>query len=298
MIPRVSEAPHSTDRVLFASPVVRVGVFHADAEHPLFAEHGPMPVDVVALPRTAYHRLGAGRPAVADATSVFFHNRGSVLRRRPIHGDGAICEWYAPGPEVLSDVLRSVGESDERERRPFRVPAVPVAPRLYLRHRLLFRALQAGETPEPLEVEETVLALLASFLRTTVAAPAARRAPFSPRAEREAAEAARLLLASRFAEPLPLARLAAEVGVSVFFLCRAFRRQFGMTMHRYRRQLRLREAVRLICDSSLPLTDIALETGFSSHSHLTAAFHRLFGVPPSQLRAHCSAERGTTAPKV
>ena len=37
------------------------------------------------------------------------------------------------------------------------------------------------------------------------------------------------------------------------------------------------------------LTELALDLGFSSHSHLTAAFHREFGVPPSEARRRATA---------
>jgi AraC-like DNA-binding protein len=37
------------------------------------------------------------------------------------------------------------------------------------------------------------------------------------------------------------------------------------------------------------LTELALDLGFSSHSHLTAAFHREFGVPPSEARRRTTA---------
>ncbi|NIP90808.1 MAG: AraC family transcriptional regulator, partial [Gammaproteobacteria bacterium] len=52
---------------------------------------------------------------------------------------------------------------------------------------------------------------------------------------------------------------------------------------RYQMRLRLaRSLVRL--ESCEELTDLALDLGFSSHSHFTAAFRAAFGVPPSVYR--------------
>jgi len=39
------------------------------------------------------------------------------------------------------------------------------------------------------------------------------------------------------------------------------------------------------------LTGLALELGFSSHSHLTDAFRHAFGVPPSEYRKSCDGRR-------
>jgi AraC family transcriptional regulator len=63
----------------------------------------------------------------------------------------------------------------------------------------------------------------------------------------------------------------------------AFRRVEGTPLHRYLTRLRLARAL-----DELPhaedLTQLALDIGFSSHSHFTAAFRRAFGCTPSEFR--------------
>ena len=53
-------------------------------------------------------------------------------------------------------------------------------------------------------------------------------------------------------------------------------------------------ALERIADPALPLTELALDLGFASHSHFTDTFRRTFGRPPSAVRAavraHGSAE--------
>ena len=49
-------------------------------------------------------------------------------------------------------------------------------------------------------------------------------------------------------------------------------------------QLRLTAAARIILDGCDDLTALALDLGFSSHSHFTDAFRRRFGMAPSSLR--------------
>jgi AraC-like DNA-binding protein len=67
-------------------------------------------------------------------------------------------------------------------------------------------------------------------------------------------------------------------------LSRRFHEATGLTLHHYRAQLRLRAALELI-EARTPLTEVALEVGYSSHSHFTEAFREAYGVPPSTFTA-------------
>jgi len=109
----------------------------------------------------------------------------------------------------------------------------------------------------------------------------------APRAapDRDLAAAIAHALRTRYAEPITLGELAATTGYSVFHACRVFRATTGTTIHGFRRELRLRHALARILDSDEPLADIALATGFASHSHLTNQFHARFGLPPARARS-------------
>jgi AraC family transcriptional regulator len=49
-------------------------------------------------------------------------------------------------------------------------------------------------------------------------------------------------------------------------------------------RLRVRRAEELLAATTLSLTEIALECGFSSHSHLTRMFRKTVGSTPSDYR--------------
>ncbi|HEX6501654.1 MAG TPA: AraC family transcriptional regulator [Terriglobales bacterium] len=83
---------------------------------------------------------------------------------------------------------------------------------------------------------------------------------------------------------IDLATLAAESGYSRAHFLRTFRAATGQTPHRYLLELRLTKAQALIASRSMPLVDIALACGFSSHAHLTTAFRSRFGSSPSEYR--------------
>ena len=104
------------------------------------------------------------------------------------------------------------------------------------------------------------------------------------RAHADLADAARRLLALRFSEGLSLAAIAAAVATSPFHLARVFRRHVGCSLHAFRTQLRLRAAANHILDGAVDLTAVALDLGFSSHSHFTSVFRTAFGFAPSRLR--------------
>ena len=98
------------------------------------------------------------------------------------------------------------------------------------------------------------------------------------------------LLATHFREPLLLEDVALAVGCSKFHLARVFRRQTNCTLHQWILRLRLEAAwVALHGGRSADLTDLALELGFSSHSHFTKAFRERYGMPPSRVRDSVAA---------
>jgi AraC family transcriptional regulator len=83
---------------------------------------------------------------------------------------------------------------------------------------------------------------------------------------------------------LTLAMLATESGYSRAHFARMFRAATGRTPHRYLLDMRLRKAQSMLADPALPLTEVAMACGFSSHSHLSTAFRSRFGMAPSAFR--------------
>ena len=78
--------------------------------------------------------------------------------------------------------------------------------------------------------------------------------------------------------------LAKESGYSRVHFVRMFRTATGYTPHNNLLRLRLDRARELLASRTLSLTDIALECGFSSHSHLSRVFRQVLDVTPSEYR--------------
>ena len=63
-----------------------------------------------------------------------------------------------------------------------------------------------------------------------------------------------------------------------------FRAATGYSPHNYLLNLKLERAQELLRNPSMSLIDIALDCGFSSHSHMSRLFHKIVGVTPSAYR--------------
>jgi AraC-like DNA-binding protein len=104
------------------------------------------------------------------------------------------------------------------------------------------------------------------------------------RRQRDAAEAARLFILRNFRQPLALIEIARAANVSSAHLCRIFHRHIGRPVHQYLTDLRLRASLEPLCDTDQPLAMLALDLGFASQAHFTAAFSRQFGCAPGAFR--------------
>lgn len=105
-------------------------------------------------------------------------------------------------------------------------------------------------------------------------------------------ERARRLLAQAPDRPHRLRDLARAVGVSPSHLSHVFHAEVGMPPHRYLLQLRMSLALERLRGGERDLSRLALDLGFSTHSHFSAAFRRAFGVSPSVARRALLAQSG------
>lgn len=89
-------------------------------------------------------------------------------------------------------------------------------------------------------------------------------------------------------EPTTLTVMARAVGYSPTYCSMQFHLHTGMTLREYAMQRRLYHAAIAVRDTDARLVDIAIEYGYSSHSGLTAAFRRAYGMSPAEYRRSCS----------
>ena len=85
--------------------------------------------------------------------------------------------------------------------------------------------------------------------------------------------------------------LAARVGVTSRHLRRMFDAEFGVSPIEYAQTQRLLLAKRLLTDTALPVTDVALASGFRSVRRFNALFRARYRMPPSRLRKDAAPAR-------
>ena len=159
---------------------------------------------------------------------------------------------------------------------------------IMLRSLLLSRL---GETAgDAFEVETLGLDLLSLSLRSLRReGPRRRRAALASR--RRAVERVKEAVALAPADKWSVARLAHIANLSPFHLCRVFRQTVGTSLYDYVLHERLALGLLAVLGGGDELTPIALDAGFSSHSHFTARFRSFFGCTPAALRRAARAER-------
>jgi len=84
--------------------------------------------------------------------------------------------------------------------------------------------------------------------------------------------------------PLSPEALAHKMGFSVSQFRRHFRKKFGMSPRTYLTKVRLTAACHLLVTTELPLSDVALKTGFYDKSHFSNQFSKCYGLSPSKYR--------------
>jgi AraC family transcriptional regulator len=79
---------------------------------------------------------------------------------------------------------------------------------------------------------------------------------------------------------LSLDMLARQVGFSAYHFARLFRQTTGESPHQFVLCKRIEVARRLLKETDMPLTQVALEVGFPNQSHFTQAFKHRLGITP------------------
>ena len=237
--------------------------------------------------RVAARGVRATRALVADTSVIACAPGGEAYRIVERTGGEERATVLLLGEALLREALTDVDPAAADVARP-RLPAamVPLDAAAALAHDALVRAAREGDA---VRAHEAALALVRHATAHDRTPPRAR-----PSARvREAAIAARLLMAARYAEPLTLGAIGTLVGgLSPWQLSRAYRATFGVGVHAHLRDLRLDAALERLREGARGLSPIALAVGFSSHSHFSSAFRARFGRTPSGLAMRGARTRG------
>ena len=104
------------------------------------------------------------------------------------------------------------------------------------------------------------------------------------RSGRDWAAAVRTVLELNLGTATPVRELVESLPLSYRQLCRCFRERYGTSPKAYQELLRVDEARRMLTSTTLEITAIAIELGYSSSQHFASQFRRIAGCTPSGYR--------------
>lgn len=251
-------------KLLFRSPIATIREVACDAGRGGCGELECSDVPTLAIPlRGCYGVERRGHAVVAHGnTAIFFEARAPYRVEHPAE-DGDVTLSITCDEAIESDALEGTHPTH-----------APLNSDVQLRVRLLHKLLRSAH--DPLAAEEATLTVVAEVVRANARLSRRREA---------AVERAKAFLGDRFRERVLLDDVACEAGISPFALSRAFPAATGATVHGYLTALRHSAALDAIANGNADLAAVAVDCGFSHHSHLTKSFHRAFGSTPSALRA-------------
>ena len=137
--------------------------------------------------------------------------------------------------------------------------------------------------PPPLALDQLEL-ILAAHVMNQYADP--RKKSSSPAGGLAAWQRGRAteLLRENLDGTVRLADLARECELSVSHFARSFKASFGVTCHQWLTGRRIERAKELLALTSMPLADVAINSGFGDQAAFTRTFHRVVGATPGQWR--------------
>lgn len=273
-------------RPIYKSSLFNIGLFRSHPDDCNF--HGPHINGgyLMVFPRTSVLITHTGQEAVvADPATVMFYNHGQVYERDKLAEQGDACEWFGFCPGLIRDAIRAFDPYvDDRPCQPFQFTHGPSDTHSYLWQRLIVEHILENDEPDRLLVEETTLLTLKHVIENNYRQRGLPPRKSSTSIERDVAHDLRKLLSTHFQQDLSLDQISKDLTYSPFHLCRVFRKYTGHTIHQYLKQIRLRTSLEYVTQANTDLTHIAMQLGFSSHSHFTESFRKTFGRPPSALR--------------
>lgn len=281
------------ERYLFQGQNVRIGKFDCDSNHPSFPVTESVADNMfVFTTRPVWIRRQTRSFRYVAPGSMLLHTAGCLLERKREDSQRDRTYWFSVTPQVFDEALRTHGLSASVPRL-----AIAPGPGIQLEVAAMLGDLARNQVTE-LGVETRVLMLLDSVLHlssntTKVDNKLLVRRDARAKARR-LSERARAYIDGNIAAPIDLASIARHVGVSSYYLCRLFRSECGITVNEYKVRQRLVRVLEKLAEGHAGnLARLALDTGFSSHSHLTRCFSRQYGLSPSSLRRRAGRSRYT-----
>ncbi|WP_026413598.1 helix-turn-helix transcriptional regulator [Actinomadura oligospora] len=258
---------------LATRPDFTVSAVTCRADHAHWSPAEVHDVHRLVLVRTGrFRRRASGDHTDLDRTHAYLGAPGDEEQfAHPSGGD--VCTSITVTPRLWRTLA---GDTTTPDRRTLHVDA-----RADLTHRRVLASARAGDIDYALC--EDLLALLATALRDTTDHPTPSGAPSRP-ADRHLVAAARDAILEGHPASGTLISLAALLDASPYRLSRAFPRELGVTVTRFRHRVRMAQALDRLEAGETNLSTLATDLGYADQSHLTRTVRQYLGQTPTTLR--------------
>lgn len=249
----------------------------APEDAPFEQQHGTVAVAAV-LSGTFFYRSARGKSLLVPG-SVLLGNHGHCFECGHEHSTGDRCLSFHFSADCWEEIAGAV---PGRHGGRFEVSSLPPETGLIPVMAMVETTLALGRPA----MEDIAFAFAGTVLGAHGEVPQSQ-SNFRPFEERRVAEAVQKIERSAHElenTTLSLAALARDAGMSRYHFLRTFRRLVGTTPHQYVLQRRMSRAATRIRTTNAPLSDIALESGFSDLSTFIRRFRAVMGTNPGSYR--------------
>jgi AraC-like DNA-binding protein len=269
------------EQLLHCGSLTKVGRFVCDAEHPEYEFTPALDNDVFVLPRNPlWLRRNDETFLFVEPGGVLLHRAGSEIQRRQNQfGDNAY--WFGIHPDLFAETLARFALPENEMGGAGILP-----PALRFRLTALIADIEQGVVDD-LEAEEKILSIFTEICeyRSGVRQQQSGMKIDTKNRRKQLVEQAKEYIDTHLGDAISLDAVAAEIGTSPYHLCRVFKQVTGQSLNSYRTWQRLGRIVDdLVRPGSSSLNELALDAGFSSHSHMSRVFQQEVGLSPSRLR--------------
>ncbi|MCV7154085.1 AraC family transcriptional regulator [Mycolicibacterium pyrenivorans] len=240
------------------------GTGWSDPEHPVDAR-------LVLVRAGRFRRHSRSGRVDLDRTVGYLGAPGEEERFAHPHG-GDVCTSLQLAEQYWREL---VGDPARVHRGTFYVDA-----EVELGHRMLLAT-------DPADAEGVLAERLVRLVAAALRRSTDRRMPVTDRttpADQRLVQQARAAIHDDHPAAGGLFALAAFLGASPYRLSRAFSRELGVSMTRYRNRVRVGRALDGLRAGDTTVADLAARLGFADQAHLTRTLHEHVGHPPTAVR--------------
>ncbi|MDC7239954.1 MAG: response regulator [Spirochaetales bacterium] len=107
------------------------------------------------------------------------------------------------------------------------------------------------------------------------------------------AEAVKECIDNHYTENISLTQLSEQYSLSKEYLCKIFKKKYGMGIYQYLLQVRMEKAAELLQEDRLKIQEIAELLGFSDNNYFSKAFRKFYDTSPTRFRRQNPEKSGS-----